>query len=116
MNHERSVELVERIRHYCWQVAEAAIGRRPQPGEYHDNFDSYAIRELNAFIALKRNAAQEPQLAFPPATEEQLRETEALLGFALPPLLIAISVISRDAPLSTWKSSSCSPGLKGIVS
>jgi hypothetical protein len=34
MDHERSVELVERIRHYCRQVAEAAMSRRPEPGSY----------------------------------------------------------------------------------
>lgn len=87
MNHERFVELVERIRHHCWRVARAAIGHRPSPGDFSDLFDSYYIHELKSCIALKRNTEQEPQFAFPPATEGQLWETEALLGFTLPPLL-----------------------------
>jgi hypothetical protein len=80
--------LLERIRHHCQRVARVVVGKeKPQPSTYEDNFDSYYSFEHCSFLALKADTASKPEFAFPPATEEQLHETEEALGFPLPPLL-----------------------------
>jgi SMI1 / KNR4 family (SUKH-1) len=80
--------LLERIRRHCQKVAQVVVGKKkPQPSTSEDNFDSYYSFDHRSFLALKADTTSEPEFAFPPATEEQLHETEEALGFPLPPLL-----------------------------
>lgn len=44
MNHEHAIELVERIRHHCWDVAEAAISRLPEPGSYRSTMTAITLK------------------------------------------------------------------------
>jgi hypothetical protein len=80
-------ELIARIRTHCQQTAQDA---RPGSG-WVDRAKDYArwyIPEQKTCVVLKpEEYGQEPILAFPPATEQQIRETEQQLGFPLPPLL-----------------------------
>ena len=68
--------LIQRIRRYNWQ------SRRKQPMElgsswYGDEEDFLVSSPVDEW----------PSRGYQPATQEQLRETEDLLGFSLPPLL-----------------------------
>lgn len=80
--------LIERIRLHCERTANLALlpGAWPIPTPDDENYDSYYVPECKSFVALKMKN-EEPMLAFAPATEEQLRESEQTLGYALPPLL-----------------------------
>ncbi len=91
MSQDHSGDLIERIRHHCQQTAWDAQHLERQRRwlvEPTEDYNGWYIPDRRSFIALAQGSdGQEPSLAFPPATEEQLQETEALLGFALPPLL-----------------------------
>ncbi len=91
MSQDHYRDLIERIVHRCQQTAwDAQHLERKQRWlvDPEEDYDGWYIPVRNSFITLKKGThAWEPSLAFPPATEHQLRETEQELGFSLPPLL-----------------------------
>ncbi len=88
MSQNQDDALLEQIRRHCQRVARLVVGKgNPHPSMHEGNFDSYYSIEHRSFLALKADTTSEPEFAFPPATEEQLHETEQILGFPLPPLL-----------------------------
>ena len=91
MSQDHYRDLIERIVHRCQQTAwDAQHLERKQRWlvDPEEDYDGCYIPVRNSFITLKKGThAWEPSLAFPPATEHRLRETEQELGFSLPPLL-----------------------------
>lgn len=79
MSKQQDDILIQRIRRYNWQSRR----RRTVEPEY------YWYGDEAEYLALKP-AYEGPLNSYPPATEEQLRQTEDLLGFLLPPLLHAL--------------------------
>lgn len=80
-------DLIARIRTHCQQTAQDA---RPGSGWARKTRDyvRWYIPEQKTCLVLKpEEDGREPTLAFPPATEQQIRETEQQLGFPLPQLL-----------------------------
>jgi len=91
MSQDHFGDLIERIHHHCQQTAWDAQHLELQHRwlvEPEEDYNGWYIPERQSFIALTTGRdGQEPSLAFPPATEQQLVETEQRLGFSLPPLL-----------------------------
>nr|MBA2679119.1 hypothetical protein [Ktedonobacteraceae bacterium] len=86
-HHALYAALIARIRIHCQHLirdAERHAGSA-WPGK---GYLQWYIPERTSFIALKEGRnGQELFPAFPPATEQQILETEQHLGFPLPPLL-----------------------------
>lgn len=87
VNQDLSTDLIPRIRMHCQQTAQAlkaGSGRVRKTREYVRWF----LPERRTSLVLKQEEdGQEPPFAFPPATEQQIEQTEQQLGFPLPPLL-----------------------------
>ncbi len=87
MSQDTYDDLIARIRTHCQQTAQDA---RPGSGRARKAKDyvRWYIPERKTCLVLKpEEDGQEPTFAFPPATEQQIRETEQQLGFPLPRLL-----------------------------
>jgi hypothetical protein len=88
MSQDNYDPLITRIRAHCQKVIQGAGQAHPGWHWKGENWVGEHIHEYNSFIALKKVVSgQEPSLAFSPATEQQIKETEQQLGFPLPPLL-----------------------------
>lgn len=91
MSQSHYKDLIERIYQHCQQTAWDAQHLEPRQHwcvEQTVDYDGWYISPRNSFIALKKGGnGQEPVFAFPPATEQQIKETERQLGFQLPLLL-----------------------------
>lgn len=91
MGPEYYKDLIERIRDHCQHTAWDAQHLGPKerwPIRAIADYDGWYIPSRETFIALaKENHGRQPELAFPPATEQQIKETEQQLGFPLPLLL-----------------------------
>ncbi|HEU5226735.1 MAG TPA: SMI1/KNR4 family protein [Ktedonobacteraceae bacterium] len=91
MDQEQYKDLLERIRDHCHHTAWDALHLGPKecwPIKATAEYDGWYIPSRETFVALKKECnEQEPHLAFPPATERQIKETERQLGFPLPLLL-----------------------------
>jgi hypothetical protein len=88
MSQDNYNTLIARIRTHCQQVIQDA--GPPHSGWMWKGagWAGEYIDKHNSFITLKKVVSgEEPSLAFPPATEQQLKATERQLGFSLPPLL-----------------------------
>jgi hypothetical protein len=114
MNQDHYDNLITRVREHCQQIIDDAmriapdcfekVGRMPQP--YYDPASMaslpYTLLGLahrgnetidwndfprHAFISMRKDAQGQVNLAYPPASEQQLNETEQQLGFNLPLLL-----------------------------
>ena len=79
MSSQQNDTLIQRIRRYNWQTHR----RRNIEPEY------YWYGDESEYIAIKP-AYEGPLNSYPPATKEQLQQTEDLLGFSLPPLLLSL--------------------------
>lgn len=80
-------DLIVRIRTHCQQTMQdmrPGSGWARQAKEY---LRWYVLERKTSLVLKPAGDGQEPSLAFPPATEQHIRETEQQLGFALPSLL-----------------------------
>jgi hypothetical protein len=87
MNQDIYDDLIARIRIHCQETAQDA---RPGSGWARRTKDyvSWYVPERKTSLVLKPEGdGQEPTLAFPKASEQQMRDTEQQLGFPLPRLL-----------------------------
>lgn len=108
MSQDAYDDLITRIHMHCQQTAQRAPRHGPadilerwalMQSPLRTNFCEavwvdqgmnavgWYVYERRSFIALKQEAQGQVTFAFPPATEQQIKETELLLGFPLPPLL-----------------------------
>lgn len=76
MSEQQDDPLIQRIRSYNWQTWQVRTVE-PEYYWYGDGPEYLALAHEN----------EEPLNSYPPATEEQLRQTEQLLGFPLPSFL-----------------------------
>lgn len=87
MNSNNYDALIGRILTHCQQTiqdAKPGLGWRINTR----NYERWYVPGRKTCVVLRpEEYGEEPTLAFPPATEQQIRRTEQQLGFSLPPLL-----------------------------
>lgn len=88
MNPKNYDALIARIRIHCQQTSLDVGGGSGWTIINVEDYSGWYVDERKSFLALKRGSERkEPALAFLPATDQQIRETEQQLGFPLPLLL-----------------------------
>lgn len=91
MGQEQHNDLIERIFQHCQRTTWDAQRLGPKerwPIRATADYDGWYIPSRQTFVALKKECTgQQPCLAFPPTTEQQIKETQRQLGFPLPLLL-----------------------------
>ncbi|EFH82016.1 SMI1/KNR4 family protein [Ktedonobacter racemifer] len=99
-NHTQYADLLARIRAHCeeaiWAVldyqsriwrAKDTSDLKVSAGRKRNGYESWRINTTYILLTNTLSQTEDPNLAFPPATQQQIMETEQKLGFSLPPLL-----------------------------
>lgn len=108
MSQDAYDDLIARIHTHCQQTTQEALHLGPADtferlalvpsthraifcravwADQSMNAVGWYVRERKSYISLKKEAQGQITFAFPPATEQQIKETEQHLTFPLPPLL-----------------------------
>ena len=87
MNQETYEDLITRIRTHCQQIIQNVNSSSGWVRKTNDYARWYIPEQKTCVVLKPEEYGQKPALAFPPATEQQIKATEKQLGFPLPPLL-----------------------------